>query len=601
MIAARFFLRRHRRTILGAVVAVIVVGAVQVSGYVAVAGHTEAQRLAFGKQTEALARQIAFLTPVPTELGTLGGYLGWRVFGALPFFLGLWAVWLAVSMLRGSEDANIAESLVAAGAKRSTLVRAATGAFALAAAASGIGMWLSLLATSSGELGERQLTLQAIALVAVLLFVFGLGTVVAQIGASRRSAFAIGAAALFALNLVNSLGSVSEPLRSIRWASPLAWYSTSDPLARGGTFSIGGTAGLVALAAALIALSTLAFGRRDLGQPLLAPRRRRRPEAEPRGAGWYGHPVLGALYERRVGLGWWVAGVLAEVVFFVSLAPSLVQAIDQVPQLHAYLERITKGDVTAGLISLFLIGTVQLLLALFAIAAVAGWARDDASGRLELDLSLPLARSGVVRRRAAALIASSAGIAVIALGFMFVLAASRGSSSRRGACCSPPCSSSRSRPRSRRWAPSGRRGGRRAQCSFSPPSPSSAISFRKSHRSTAGRSGCSTSRSSTCTATRWSMILRPGGSRCSSPSAWWDSSERRACRGPGTSRGSRPTCALPPRRGTLRHRQGDGIGGDHTIGGFLADGRGREDRQDRGCDPDRQRRSERQLDLGRLA
>ncbi|MGH2705474.1 MAG: hypothetical protein ACRDJ4_10380 [Actinomycetota bacterium] len=225
---------------------------------------------------------------------------------------------------------------------------------------------------------------------------------------------------------------MSETLGSIRWASPLAWFSVSDPLARGGELSASGTAGLVVLGVVLIVLSALAFARRDLGQPLVVARRRRKGSAGPRGAGWYRHALLGPLYERRVALTWWVVAVVAEVVFFVALAPSIVQALDGVPQLHAYLVRIIDGDIAAGLVGLFLIGTVQLLLALFAISAVAGWARDDASGRLELDLSLPLGRPGVVRRRAAALLASSAGIAVTALGAMFVLAAGRGIEFDRG-------------------------------------------------------------------------------------------------------------------------------------------------------------------------
>ncbi|MDQ3767155.1 MAG: hypothetical protein M3346_07400 [Actinomycetota bacterium] len=406
----------------------LAVGSAQASGYSTVAGDTVAERAAFARESESLARQLAYLAPIPTELMTLGGYVSWRVFGALPLLLGVWVVWLAVSMLRGSEDATRTESLLAAGAKRKVLVRGAAAAFAVTTMGASLGLCLSLWAASSGEIEPSVLLLQAVAVVAVLLFVFGLGSLAAQLGGSRRSAFSIGAATLFVLNLLNSLGSASDTMSGIRRLSPLSWYSASDPMARGGDFSLVGTSALVALALALIALATLAFERRDIGQPLVTAAQwgRRRGAVAPSGVGWYRRRLLGVLYERRVALGWWVGGVLVEVVFFVTLAPGMVASLKQVQQLHEYLTAITNGDIARGIVGLFLIGTIQLLLALFAITAVAGWAHDDASGRLEFELSLPISRSQVVIRRAAFLFTAASGIGLVALLFMFILAGSRG-------------------------------------------------------------------------------------------------------------------------------------------------------------------------------
>ena len=427
MSGVRFFLRTHRRVIVGVIVALLALGAAQASGYTTVAGDTEAERAAFARESESLARRLAYLAPIPTELMTLGGYVSWRVFGALPLLLGLGTLWLAVSMLRGSEDANRIELLLGAGDRRVTVVREAVTAFALSAIGASFGLCLSLWTTSSGELEPSALVLQAVALLAVLLFVFGLGTVSAQLGGSRRSAFGIGAATLFVLNLLNSLGSASGALSGFRRLSPLSWYSASNPMARGGDFSAAGTGALIVVALILLVLAALAFERRDIGQPLVAAHlSRRRRAVAPSGVGWYRRRLLGSLYEQRVALGWWVIGVFVVVIFFVTVAPGMVAALEQVPQLHDYLATITNGDIARGLVGLFLIGTIQLLLALFAVTAVAGWAHDDASGRLELELSLPISRSKVVVRRAASLTTSAAGIGLVALLFMFVLAGSRG-------------------------------------------------------------------------------------------------------------------------------------------------------------------------------
>jgi len=427
MSGVRFFLQTHRRMMIGVFVALVALGAAQTSGYTTVAGDTAAERAALANESRLLARRLAYLAPIPIELTTLGGYVSWRVFGALPLLLGTGTVWLAVSMLRGGEDANRIDMLLGAGISRTIVVREAVAAFTLSAVGASFGLCLSLWATSSGELEPSALAPQAVALVALLLFVFGLGTISAQLGGSRRSAFAIGAAILFVLNLLNGVGSASDRLSGYRRLSPMSWYSASNPLARGGDFSVAGTGALVVVALSLVALAALAFERRDLGEPLVAAHwGGRRRVVGPRGVGWYRIRLLGPLYEQRVGFGWWVIGVLVVVVFFVTVAPGMVAALEQVPQLHDYLATITNGDIARGLVGLVLIGAIQLLLALFAIMAVAGWAHDDASGRLELELSLPISRAQVVVRRAASLAVSAVGIGFAALLFMFVLAGSRG-------------------------------------------------------------------------------------------------------------------------------------------------------------------------------
>ena len=427
MTCARFFLRSHRRSIVGVIFGLLALGAAQVSGYVTIAGATPAERAAFARQSESLARQLAYFAPVPTELATLGGYVSWRVFGALPLLLGLWGVWLGVSMLRGSEDTALIETLLTAGVSRRTAIGDAAKAFVVTAVVVSLGLSLSLWVTSLGELEPSALFLQAVAVVVVLLFTFGVGTVASQLAGSRRSAFGFGAATLFALNLLSSMGSASESLSHIRWLSPLSWYAASDPLARGGAFSVGDTGALLAVGVLLLTLATLAFERRDIGQPLVPVNWGGKSNGDdPSGVIWYRSRLLGTLYGQRVTLGWWLLGVLTEVVFFVLLARGMVRSLQQVPQLHSYLVTITNGDIPRGLIGLFLIGTLQLLLALYAIATVARWARDDVSGHLELELSLPISRSQVVIRRAAALAAATLGIALVGLLFMFALARSRG-------------------------------------------------------------------------------------------------------------------------------------------------------------------------------
>ncbi|MBA3349827.1 MAG: hypothetical protein H0T12_04655 [Actinobacteria bacterium] len=427
MIGVRLFLVIHRRSIIGLVFLALGLGMLQASGYEIAAGHSAAEQQAFGRQTHELASQLAYLTPVPKDLSTLGGYITWRVFGALPLMFGLWVVWFATSALRGSEEKHLTETLLGAAVSRHALIAYATGAFATAAVATVSALCIGLAASSAGVLGGGRLLLQGGALIALLTFIFGLGSLASQLGTTRRSAFALGAVALFVLNFINSMGTASKALAAVRWVSPLSWYSSSDPLVRGGVFSASGTIGLLGLGAALVALAAVAFHRRGVAQPLVGVKARTRQTlTEATAEGWYRHPVVGALYEQRMPLAWWVTGIIGTVMFFVGLAPGMVAALEQIPQLHKYLSTITGNDIERGVIGLFLIGTVQLELALFAVSAVARWAGDDASGRLELELSTPVSRSSLVARRAATMTAGAGLLSMTALAVMFVLAGARG-------------------------------------------------------------------------------------------------------------------------------------------------------------------------------
>ncbi len=69
-----------------------VAGSIQAAAFETVAGTTPAAQAAFGAQTTALARQIAYLLPLPVHPETLAGYVQWRVFGGMAIVLLIWTV-----------------------------------------------------------------------------------------------------------------------------------------------------------------------------------------------------------------------------------------------------------------------------------------------------------------------------------------------------------------------------------------------------------------------------------------------------------------------------------------------------------------------------
>lgn len=418
-------LRLRRRSILALVGSMVVFGALQAGGFATIAGDTVAERIQFARESQALARQVNFLLPLPTDLSTIGGYITWRIFGGLPFLLGLWAIWFAVATTRGDESDGLTEQFLAAGLTRASIVSRATAGFTVASMAMIAALCLSLGATAgaAGSLPAGDLALQGLALLCVLLSLFGIGFVAAQLVSNVRTAFGIGAVVAFLFNLVNSMGDSVPALKTVRFLSPLSWYSANEPLVAGGSFSPMACAGLAALAAVLIFVAALMFNRRDLGEALLRRRAGGELVTSPEGLRWFRLPVIGSLYEQRNALALWIAGTCALAAYFTTTAPSLVESLQGVTSLQSYLRAVSEGNIQRSIIGLFLLGTMQLVLALLAITFVARWAREDKQGRLELELSTPVSRLGVVVRRIISLIAAVTTILVISMAFLSVMAA----------------------------------------------------------------------------------------------------------------------------------------------------------------------------------
>jgi len=76
--------------------------------------------------------------------------------------------------------------------------------------------------------------------------------------------------------------------------------------------------------------------------------------------------------------------------------------------------------------------TLLLLVSLFVVVQVNGWAADDAEGRLEMILSAPVSRGRVVVERIAAVVVACAVVVAVSSVAVYLTAASSGISLPRG-------------------------------------------------------------------------------------------------------------------------------------------------------------------------
>lgn len=416
MTAIRLALRLGRWGIVGFAGLGFFATTLQAVGFYQVAGQSAADRAAFGRSMTQLATQFSVLLPPPVRPDTVGGYVQFRAFGALAILFAIWALVSATGAARGDEERGRVEVILASGLSRSRLVGARIGAFALACLAAALAAVLGLVlgAASGGESLPASALLEAGGVLAALgLCCYALTLLISQF-TSARNATAIAGAFLLALFLVNSLSRNFDSLLTWRWLSPFRYYELSRPLSPNGTFDISATVVLAATSIVAGGLAALTFSRRDLGSGLVRwPAGPQPVTYEPTRSFWWQIPIVRGLYDQRVGLVLWATGVAALAAVFVVLTKTIVQPLLAVPEIRHYFNTFVNGDVYLSFLAFLWFGIAQLLLAGFAIAQVARWTAEDSDGRLELILSNPISRVGVVAERAI----------VLTLGALLIVAA----------------------------------------------------------------------------------------------------------------------------------------------------------------------------------
>ena len=423
----RVALRQSRIGIAATVVLGIAIGLLQASAYNTVAGTTAAEHAAFGAATTALARQIAYLLPLPIRPDTLAGYVQWRVFGGLVVIVPIWATLSASGAARGDEERGLVAAWLAAGVHRSRLLLWRAGLFA-----AGV-LLLGLLAGAAADAGAVSAgsSLPVAGVVGEAIALCGLGAccyaivlVVAQLVDLRRQAAGMGGVLLAALFLLNGIARTVGAENPSVWLSPFHYYDRSDAIAPGGAVDWPATAALFVIATALVGLAVALFVRRDIGAAALRPPAGSRlPRYLPSANPLLRVPVVSDLYDQRLGLLAWIAGAALAAIFLTSIAAQTGDFISSTSTMAPYLAAIGgSGGLTRAIIGSVDYSITAALLSAYALTVVARWAADDQEGRLELMLSEPLPRCRVVVERIASL-ACATLLIVVAVSVAIVLLA----------------------------------------------------------------------------------------------------------------------------------------------------------------------------------
>src|SRR5712692_1060117 len=431
MTLLRLALRSHRTGLLMTGLVVAAGGLLNAIGFAQIAGDTPAARALFAQQMELLARQLTYLLPVPAELDTMAGYLTWRWFGSAVLIYAFWALLAGTGAGRGDEERGLVELWLSMGVSRMRLIAARVAGFAAVAA---ISIAFMLAVTDVGAaIGQEPLpflplALEGLAMWLLTLFVFVFALVVAQLVTTRRGATGIAGIVVLVLFMLNAAARSGVDVGAVRWLSPFYLYERSAPLLRGGSLDLAATAASLVIALVLFVLAVLAFVRRDIGGPLFrgAPSKTR-AEWGPARDPLLRTPVLAIVDQQRVWIAAWALGLAVLAAFLTSITKTMVDAFgnSDIPVLRAYFER-AGISAYADFVGVIWFSTLLLLISLFVVAQVNGWAADDAEGRLEMILSAPVSRARVVVERIAGVLVACAVVVAVSSLAVYLTATSTG-------------------------------------------------------------------------------------------------------------------------------------------------------------------------------
>jgi ABC-2 type transport system permease protein len=345
---------------------------------------------------------VRLLYGTPHDLLSVGGYVAWRAGGTLAVFTALWGLLGAVRAMRADEEAGRSELLLSGGVSR----RAAFGAQLAALAAGGAVLWLALFAgLAAGKLDAGGSAYLALALVTPVPVFAGVGALASQISPTRRMATGLSSGVLAVSFALRALADSSPAVDWLRWVTPLGWVEELRPFTGARPLVLV----LPAIASALLLAAAGALvTRRDIGSGLL----RSRDSAPPRLRG-LGSPVTQAARDGRGSLLMWATGVGLFAFLVGVISDSVTSGISE--DLERQARKFGNASIVtpSGYLGFAFIFFV-LAVSLFVCAQIAAARREEADGRLETLLALPLARRRWLAGRLALAAVGAAALALTA-------------------------------------------------------------------------------------------------------------------------------------------------------------------------------------------
>ncbi|MGD0020080.1 MAG: ABC transporter permease subunit [Candidatus Limnocylindrales bacterium] len=200
------------------------------------------------------------------DASTLIGFLHIELFSMiLPAAIVAFAAGMASGFTAGEESRGTIDVLLSYPVSRRRVVLEKWLAVVLACVVSVVVLWVFAIAgaaISASELPPDRLA-EALAMLVLLGLAFaGIALAISAFTGNRGASIGVTIALLVAMYLVDALSSIVDGLATIRPLSLFRYYMGGDPLRNG--LNLGDAAVLAGVAAVFLAVSVVAFERRDL-------------------------------------------------------------------------------------------------------------------------------------------------------------------------------------------------------------------------------------------------------------------------------------------------------------------------------------------------
>ena len=347
---------------------------------------------------------VRMMQGVPTDLGTAGGFTVWDAGWMLMLLLGIWGALTATRLLRGEEDLEHVDLLLAGPIPASRAMRvvlACVGAMCLGVAA----VAAATLVVASGN--ARGAALFALALAGVAATFAGVGAVASQLVDVRRRAVGLSLVALGLAWVVRMVASSADARTWMQWLTPLGWLQELRPYGEPVYVAL---VPLVVVPALLATLAVVLRGRRDLGAGLVTV-----GAHPPSRLGGLSSPLAFAWRSNRGVLLAWALGLAAYSAVFGTLIATMIDWLDKDEQYRSLLDSLGFGAMLSppGFLAVFASFGV-LAVALQVVWRVGAARAEEESGRAEVLLARPVSRLRWLGGHAVLALLGGAALVVVA-------------------------------------------------------------------------------------------------------------------------------------------------------------------------------------------
>jgi ABC-2 type transport system permease protein len=325
---------------------------------------------------------VRMMNGVPDAIDTAGGFAVWDYGWMIQLLVAVWAILTTSRLLRGEEDQQRAELVLAGRVRAQRVTAAALVVVAAAVLVQGVTVAAAMTASDAGVTGS---VLLGLGLAGVGVTFGGVAAVTSQLVDVNRRSAGLAAAALGVAYVLRMVGNSTDDRSWVRWLTPLGWMDELKPY---GDSDLRALVPMVAVPLILLVGAVVMRARRDTGGALLAPEAGRAPRL-----GLLGSPAAFAWRTNRAVLLAWFAGLGVYSAVIGALVTTMLDWIKGDEGYQRIMAEYGLGAMMSTRGFLAVMGVLVGVVVALQVAWRMGAARaEEASSRAEVILARPVSR-----------------------------------------------------------------------------------------------------------------------------------------------------------------------------------------------------------------